>query len=72
MMPVMDGIKATIKIREAELVDKSHVPIIAITANALSGHKEECIEAGMDDYVSKPFQLKVVLEKIKYHLSKKI
>jgi len=71
MMPVMDGIKTTMKIRETEFGTNSHIPIIAITANALSGHREECIAAGMDDYVSKPFQIKVVLEKIKFHLSKK-
>ncbi len=70
MMPIMDGIKTTMKIRETEFGSNSHIPIIAITANALSGHKEECLAAGMDDYVSKPFQIKVVLEKIKHHLAK--
>jgi len=61
----MDGIKATKKLREAEMGTESHIPIIAITANALSGDKEVCLAAGMDDYVSKPFKLDIVLEKMK-------
>ena len=56
-MPVMDGILATKKIREIETSTNTHTPIIAITANALSGDKENCIAAGMNDYISKPFQI---------------
>ena len=63
-MPVMDGIKATKKIREIEDGTGSFTPIIAITANALSGDREVCINAGMDEYVSKPFQMKDLLDKI--------
>lgn len=54
-MPNLDGYKATNKIRESEDKDK-HVTIIAITANALQGDKEKCIDAGMDDYISKPIR----------------
>jgi CheY-like chemotaxis protein/signal transduction histidine kinase len=67
-MPIMDGYKTTQKIRETEIQTNSHIPIIAITANALSGDREKCIQAGMDDYISKPFQISFVLERIRHHL----
>ncbi len=55
-LPVMDGIKAAMKIRELEASTNKHTPIIAITANAMIGDKERCLSAGMDEYISKPFQ----------------
>ncbi len=64
-MPIMNGIVATKKIREIESSSNSHTPIIAITANALLGDKEECLAAGMDDYISKPFQIEVLIQKMK-------
>jgi CheY-like chemotaxis protein/signal transduction histidine kinase len=64
-MPIMNGIVATKKIREIEASSNTHTPIIAITANALLGDKEECLAAGMDDYISKPFQIEVLIQKMK-------
>ena len=64
-MPIMSGLIAAEKIRALESSTNSHIPIIAITANAMLGDKEQCISAGIDDYISKPFQPSVLIEKIK-------
>jgi two-component system, sensor histidine kinase and response regulator len=53
-MPQMDGLTATRKIRESEKSTQRHLPIVAMTAHAMKGDRERCIEAGMDGYVSKP------------------
>ena len=71
-MPVMDGIIATKKIREIESSTNTQTPIIAITANALSGDRENCLAVGMNDYVSKPFQVDILIQKMRVLLNKKI
>ncbi|TWU59463.1 Signal transduction histidine-protein kinase BarA [Rubripirellula tenax] len=63
-MPEMDGLIATQKIREAELGTGRHVPIIAMTANAMKGDRERCLEAGMDEYVPKPIRIAALKEKL--------
>jgi signal transduction histidine kinase/CheY-like chemotaxis protein len=55
-MPEMDGLEATLAIREAEFAKGLHVPIIAMTAHALKGDNERFLSSGMDGYISKPFQ----------------
>jgi len=56
MMPEMDGFEATRRIRKAET--DTHVSIIAMTANAMEGDRENCLQSGMDDYVAKPIKVK--------------
>jgi CheY-like chemotaxis protein len=56
-MPEMDGFEATAVIRAREKDIGGHIPIVAMTARAMSGDREKCITTGMDDYVSKPISL---------------
>jgi PAS domain S-box-containing protein len=60
-MPIMDGTEATIQIRNDLQI---HTPIIALTANVIQGEKEKCIEAGMNDFISKPFEENTLLQVI--------
>ena len=66
-MPEMDGIEATRRIREQERSGRAHTPIIAMTAHAMTGDRESCLAAGMDDYVSKPVSLKALRDAIARH-----
>jgi signal transduction histidine kinase/DNA-binding response OmpR family regulator len=65
MMPEMDGLEATLRIREMEHSQgATPIPIIAMTANAMTGDRERCIEAGMDGYVSKPVKPEALYQEI--------
>jgi CheY-like chemotaxis protein len=55
-MPEMDGFETTRRIRERERPSGTHLPILALTANALPGDRQQCLNAGMDGYLSKPIQ----------------
>lgn len=63
-MPEMNGFEATARIRQAEQGTGRHVPIVAMTAHAMKGDRERCLQAGMDGYVSKPIQPKELFETI--------
>ncbi len=68
-MPEMDGLEATRLIREKEAEGNKHIPILAMTAHAMKGDREECLAAGMDDYLSKPFkpkELYSMIEKVAF------
>ncbi len=64
MMPEMDGLEATAAIRQKEQTTGKHIQIVAMTAHALKGDRERCLEAGMDAYLSKPVQPKALYEMI--------
>jgi CheY-like chemotaxis protein len=63
-MPVMNGHQATQAIRARERQRRGHVPIIGVTAHALKGDREACLQAGMDDYISKPISPDMLERKI--------
>ena len=59
-MPVMDGYESARAVRAAESAKdgEHHIPIVAMTAHATKGDRKQCLTAGMDDYLAKPFELK--------------
>lgn len=67
-MPVMNGYEATKIIRSLEAEKDKHIPIIALTAYAMTSDKDQCIDAGMDDYISKPFKRQQFLDIISHTL----
>jgi CheY-like chemotaxis protein len=68
-MPLMNGYEATSKIREMEKQTGGHIHIIGFTANAMKGDKEKCLNAGMDDYITKQAHMKDLMDAIQkiYH-----
>ena len=64
-MPIMNGFEATEKIRQ--IADYKEIPIIALTAFAMKGDREKCLEAGATDYIPKPIDSKEFIEKVKYY-----
>jgi len=66
-MPEMDGYEAVARIREAEQPG-DHMPIIAMTAHAMAGDRQKCLNAGMDDYVSKPIDGSMLLQLLQHYL----
>jgi two-component system sensor histidine kinase/response regulator len=56
-MPEMGGFEATSQIRDYEKISNKHTPIIALTAHAIQGYREKCLEGGMDGYISKPINV---------------
>lgn len=70
MMPIMDGVEATKRIRQMDGVYYQQLPILALTADAMSGAKAEFLKAGMNDFVAKPIEMKEISGKLKQYLPK--
>ena len=67
MMPGMDGYETIRRIKSDDRI--AQIPVIAVTAKAMKGDREKCLEAGATEYISKPVDLKVLIEKIEQLLS---
>jgi len=65
MMPVMDGLETTLEIRKRDVSLNIHTTIIGLTANTYDADRDKCLNHGMDEYMTKPFDLKEFFEKLK-------
>ncbi len=70
-MPEMDGLAATRALRDREKISGDHIPIMAMTAHAMKGDRERCLESGMDGYVSKPINATELFDTIEDLLEKR-
>jgi CheY-like chemotaxis protein len=68
-MPTLNGLDATIQIRKNEAESGQHIPIVALTAHALKEDRQRCLDAGMDDYLSKPINPNELEKTLSKHLS---
>jgi CheY-like chemotaxis protein len=68
-MPEVDGYEATRRIRSRGSARLANIPIIALTAHAMEGHQEQCLAAGMNDFLTKPIQFDVLLERLQRYCS---
>jgi len=68
-MPEMDGFEATATVRKEELMTGAHIPIIAMTASAMKGDRERCLQAGMDGYLPKPIRAAELFEVVESYLT---
>jgi two-component system, sensor histidine kinase and response regulator len=69
-MPEMDACKLTAAIRKKKESTGGHVAIVAMTAGAMQGHQERCLQAGMDDYISKPVRSRELIDKVDANISR--
>jgi CheY-like chemotaxis protein len=67
-MPVLDGYEATKLLRKDEIEEVRRILVIALTASAVRGDREKCLESGMNDYLAKPVRLKLLKEKFKQYM----
>jgi CheY-like chemotaxis protein len=68
-MPEISGIEATVEIRKFEQDKNTRIPIVALTAGAIKGEKERCMEAGMDDFLTKPVDRDALYKMLEKHLT---
>jgi CheY-like chemotaxis protein len=69
-LPVLDGWEATRRLKDSDAT--RHIPVIALTAHAMSGDRERALEAGCDDYDTKPIELTRLLEKVEAMLNRTV